>query len=48
MKIKLRNDIAEFEDGLTAKEVALRISEGLGRVAIAAKINGKAADLTTV
>lgn len=49
MKIILKNgDEMELEAGATAHAAALAISEGLARAAVAARVNGKTADLSTV
>ena len=47
VKIKLRDDIREFENGVTPFQIAESISAGLARVACAAKIDGKGCDLRT-
>lgn len=46
MKIKLRDNIVEFQDGMTLMEIAKSISEGLARNSLVAKVNGKATDLS--
>ena len=49
MKITLKDgSFLEFENSLTAGEVAKSISEGLFRNAVCAKINGELVDLSTV
>ncbi len=49
MKIKLLDgSFLEFDAPVSAKDVALKISEGLARNAICAKVNGKLVDLSTV
>ncbi len=45
MKIKLRDDIKEFEDGLSVLDIAKSISEGLARMAVCGKVDGKLVDL---
>ena len=45
MKIQLRDEIREFKKGTTAGEIAKSISEGLYRVAVCGKIDGKLVDL---
>ena len=47
VKIKLRDDVREYENGITPYQIAESISAGLARVACAAKIDGKACDLRT-
>ena len=47
VKIQLRDDIREYENGVTPYQIAESISAGLARVACAAKINGKGCDLRT-
>jgi len=47
MKVTLKDGSAlEFNSGVTVKEVAAAISEGLARVAIAATVNGETVDLS--
>ncbi len=49
MKITLRDgSVIEFENAVSALDVAKSISEGLARVAVCAKINGELVDLATV
>jgi threonyl-tRNA synthetase len=49
MKITLKDgSILEFESNVTVMEVAKSISEGLARVAVAAKVDGELVDLSTV
>ena len=49
MQITLKNgDRLELEAGATAYDAALRISEGLARAAVAAKVNGSLCDLSHV
>ncbi len=48
MLITLKDgSILECEDGIAVKEVAARISEGLARVALGAKVDGKVVELWT-
>ncbi len=48
MKITLKGDvIREFENGMSAYEIAREISGGLARAACAARIDGKVCDLRT-
>ena len=47
VKIKLRDDVREYENGITPDQIAESISAGLARVACAAKIDGKGCDLRT-
>ena len=46
MDIKTKNSVITLEDGANCKQAALKISEGLARSAVAAKINGKPVDLS--
>lgn len=49
MKITLKDgSMKEYEKSMTAYEIACDISEGLGRMACAAELNGKVVDLRTV
>ena len=45
VKIQLRDDNREYQNGVTPYQIAESISAGLARVACAAKINGKGCDL---
>ena len=45
MKIKLRDEIREYKEGTTVGDIARDISEGLYRVAVCGKIDGKLVDL---
>ena len=47
VKVKLRDDIREFENGTTAADVAKALGMGLYKAACAAKIDGKLCDLRT-
>ena len=48
MKVTLKDGSSmEFENGISVLEVAKTISEGLARVACAAKVNGEVVDLRT-
>ncbi len=47
IKIKLRDDVKEYESGISAADVCKDISMGLYRNACACLINGKAADIRT-
>ena len=47
VEIKLRDDVREYENGITPYQIAESISAGLARVACAAKIDGKGCDLRT-
>ena len=47
VKITLRDDVKEFESGISAYEVAKSISDGLARVACVCKIDGEVKDLRT-
>jgi len=46
MKIKLRDEVKEFEKGVTVLEVASSISDGLARMAVCGKLNGELVDLS--
>ncbi|MGL5439073.1 MAG: threonine--tRNA ligase [Filifactoraceae bacterium] len=47
LKISLKDgSIKEFDEGVSAQAVANSISDGLGRVVVAARLNGKIVDLT--
>ena len=49
MKITLADGaVKEFENGLSALEIAKKLSQKLGKKALAAKINGTVCDLTTI
>lgn len=48
MKIKLRDEIKEFENGISIMEIAKSISEGLARNCLCASLDGKTVDLSTV
>jgi threonyl-tRNA synthetase len=41
MKIKLRDEVREFERGTTTLQIAESISEGLARMAVCGKVDGK-------
>ena len=45
MNIKLRDDIKEFEDGMSVLDIAKSISEGLARMAVCGKLDGELVDL---
>ncbi|MBO4897313.1 MAG: threonine--tRNA ligase [Clostridia bacterium] len=47
LKIKLRDEIKEFESGITPYEIALSISEGLARAVLAANVDGEVCELST-
>lgn len=47
VKVSLRGDVKEFENGVTPYEIALGISAGLARIACAAKIDDEYCDLRT-
>jgi threonyl-tRNA synthetase len=47
MKIKLRDTVKEFDKGASLFSIAASISEGLARVALCAKVNGKTVDMNT-
>ena len=45
MKIQLRDEIREFDEGVSVSDIAKSISEGLARVAVCGKIDGELVDL---
>jgi threonyl-tRNA synthetase len=45
VKVKLRDDVREYESGISVYEIAKDISDGLGRAACAGVINGETVDL---
>lgn len=45
MKIKLRDEVREYSEGTSVYDIALSISEGLARVAVCGKVDGKLVDL---
>lgn len=47
IKVKLRDDIKEYENGITAAEVAKSLGAGLYKAACACEIDGKICDLRT-
>ena len=47
VKIKLRDDVKEFENGITPADVCKEISMGLYRNLCACLINGQSADIRT-
>jgi len=47
IKIKLQENIREFESGITVAEIAKSIGAGLYKAACAGKVNGKTVDLRT-
>lgn len=47
MKIKLRDTVKELDSGISLFDIAASISEGLARVALCAKLNGKTVDMNT-
>ena len=48
IKVKLRDDIREFESGVSVMDVAKSIGAGLYKAACLAKVDGKTCDLRTV
>ena len=48
IKVKLRDDVREFESGVSVMDVAKSIGAGLYKAACLAKVNGKTCDLRTV
>ena len=47
VKIKLRDDVREFEDGISVADIAKSIGMGLYKAACLGKINGEVVDLRT-
>ena len=45
MKIQLRDEVREFNEGVSVADVAASISEGLARVAVCGKLDGELVDL---
>lgn len=45
MKIKLRDEEREYDDGISVLDIAKSISEGLARMAVCGKIDGELVDL---
>ena len=45
MKIKLRDEEREYDDGVSVLDVAKSISEGLARMAVCGKMDGELVDL---
>ena len=45
MKIQLRDEVREFQEGVSVLDIAKSISEGLARVAVCGKIDGELVDL---
>lgn len=45
MKIQLRDEVREFDEGVSVADVAASISDGLARVAVCGKIDGELVDL---
>ena len=45
MKIQLRDEVREFDEGVSVLDIAKSISEGLARAAICGKIDGELVDL---
>ena len=45
MKIQLRDEVREFDEGVSVSDIAKSISEGLARVAVCGKIDGELVDL---
>ena len=48
IKVSLKNDVKEFESGVSVLDVAKSISEGLARSIVAAEVDGKVVGLDTV
>lgn len=47
MKITLRDEVRDFDEGVSLKDIALSISEGLARVALCARVDGKIKEMHT-
>lgn len=45
IKLKLRDEVREFDSGVTVLDVAKSISDGLARVAVCGKLDGELVDL---
>ena len=48
MNVKLRDEIREFEQGVSLFDIAKSISDGLARVALCAKVNGVVKEMRSV
>lgn len=48
IKVSLKNDVREFESGVSVLDVAKSISEGLARSIVAAEVDGEVVGLDTV
>ena len=48
MQIKLRDEVKEFDKGVSLFDVAKAISDGLARMALCAKVNGVVREMSTV
>ena len=48
IQVKLKDDVKEFESGVSVADIAKSISAGLFKAACAAKVNGAVCDLRTV
>ena len=48
IKVTLRDEIKEFEEGISLMDIARSISEGLARAALVAKIDGKVCELSGI
>ncbi len=48
IKVSLKNDVKEFESGVSVLDVAKSISEGLARSIVAAEVDGEVVGLDTV
>ena len=47
MQIKLRDEVKEFDAGVSLFDVAKSISDGLARMALCAKVNGVVREMNT-
>lgn len=48
MKIKLKDEVREFENGLTLREIASSVSEGLARACLCARVDDRVTEMNTV
>jgi threonyl-tRNA synthetase len=48
MKIKLRDNVVEYQEKMSLTDIAKSISEGLARNCLVAKVNGKVVEMNTI